>query len=134
MKDIGNGVEVLQADGYSDGYYWDVSILFRYNDAYYWYLDCGSGSGYIDCVVSIRKVDVDFSLDSLPHDWDEEGRFIHDNDEDLNDFVTYYVDGLELSNAARFLDSTGESEVVLYSDDPDIDDVSVSYENFKMEG
>lgn len=134
MKDIGNGVEVLEAEGYADSYYWDVSILFKYNDAHYWYFDCGSGSGYIDCVRGIRHVDHDFSLDSLPHDWEEDGRFINDDDEYLNDFVTVYIDGEELSNAARFLESTGESEVVLYSDAPDISDREIDYERFNKEG
>lgn len=48
-------IEIVNAEGYNDGYYWDYRVWFNCDGEPYTYIDGGSGSGYIPCFISIAK-------------------------------------------------------------------------------
>lgn len=48
-------VKVIEATGYHDGYYWDMSASIEFRGEFYSLYDAGSGSGYIGCCSGITK-------------------------------------------------------------------------------
>lgn len=48
-------IEIVNAEGYYDGYYWDYRVWFNCDGEPYTYISGGSGSGYIPCFDSIAK-------------------------------------------------------------------------------
>ena len=48
-------IEIVNAEGYNDGYYWDYRVWFNCDGEPYTYISGGSCSGYIPCFDSIAK-------------------------------------------------------------------------------
>lgn len=48
-------IEIVNAEGYNDGWYWDYRVWFYCDGEPYTYINGGSGSGYIPCFDSIAK-------------------------------------------------------------------------------
>lgn len=57
VRVLGSGemIEIINAEGYNDGWYWDYRVWFNCDGNPYTYISGGSGSGYIPCVNSIAK-------------------------------------------------------------------------------
>lgn len=52
-------INVLEATGYDDGYYWDMNATIEFEGEIYSMYDGGSGSGYIPCCSAITKAPFD---------------------------------------------------------------------------
>lgn len=48
-------IEVVSAEGYHDGFYWDYRIRYRFKGEPFTMMFTGSGSGFMRCVLGIWK-------------------------------------------------------------------------------
>jgi hypothetical protein len=48
-------IEIVNAEGYNDGWYWDYRVWFNCDKKPYTYISGGSCSGYWPCIDSIAK-------------------------------------------------------------------------------
>ena len=104
-----DGIEVINIEGYDDGYYWDVRVIYKYKDHVFEYVDVGSGSGYINPAEGITMLAG--PDEELPKNWKEEFTLYDGYIEDMSRF-----NASTLIAAAEFLLKTGRTSEDLYVD------------------
>lgn len=65
-------INVLEATGYNDGYYWDMNAEIEFRGETYSLYDAGSGSGYVPICSAIKKGALERLYGEEQYDIDED--------------------------------------------------------------